>query len=433
MKLLSPQRPQPQGLSRVLRALRSRNYRLFFLGQSLSLIGTWITQTATIWLVYDLTNSALFLGFVGFASQIANLFVTPFAGVMVDRWNRHRTLIITQALSMVQSLALAILVLTDGINIWYVVILSVFQGLINAFDMPTRQAFVVDIVENREDWSNAIALNSSMFSAARLVGPAIAGLLIASVGTATCFLIDGVSYIAVIAGLVAMKFNSEKQIDPGAAHDLWQKLQEGFSYALGFPPIRAILLLMALVSLMGMPYTVLIPIFASDILGGGPQTLGFLMAASGLGAFIAGIYLSFRHSILGLGRILGSAPILFGTGLIIFALSRVLWLSLLGMLITGFSLVLQVAPSNTILQTIVEEDKRGRVMSFYSISFIGMITFGNLVAGGLASRIGAATTVAIGGVFCIFSSVYFLQQLPTLRRLVRPIYVRAGILPETPA
>jgi MFS family permease len=430
MKLVPSKKLNSAGIKTILRALRARNYRLFFAGQSISLIGTWMTQTAMIWLVYHLTNSALLLGVVGFANQIPNFILTPVAGVLVERWSRHRTLIITQALAMAQSLALAVLAITGIINIWHIIFLSIFQGLINAFDMPARQAFVVEIVDKRADLSNAIALNSSIFSGARLVGPAIAGLLIAGVGTSLCFLIDGLSYIAVITALLAMNITPKLIASSSTTSNIWQRLKEGFIYAFGFPPIRAILLLIALVSFMGMPYTVLAPIFATQILHGGPETLGFLMAASGLGALCGGIYLSSRQSIIGLGKLLAAAPTAFGIGLIVFSLSNILWLSLLALFMIGFSLILQVASSNTILQTIVDEDKRGRVMSFYTMSFIGMVTFGNLLAGGLASKIGAPNTLVMGGLFCILGSIIFIKQLPSLRQFIRPIYERIGVLSE---
>jgi MFS family permease len=417
------------GLGTIGRALKSRNYRLFFSGQSISLIGTWMTQTATIWLVYDLTNSALWLGVVGFSSQIPSFLFAPFAGVLVDRWKRHQTLIGTQILSMLQSSLLAILALTGAIEVWHLIALSIFQGLINAFDMPARQAFVVEMVDNREDLSNAIALNSSMFSGARLVGPAIAGVGIAAVGAGYCFLIDALSYVAVIAGLLAMKIE-RKLLVPPSNNNIWQRFAEGFRYAFGFAPIRALLLLMALVSLMGMPYMVLVPIFATQILHGGAQTLGFLMAASGFGALVGGIYLSSRRSIVGLGMLITIAPAAFGIGLIAFALSQYLWLSLIAMAIVGLSLILQVASSNTILQTIVDEDKRGRVMSFYSMSFTGTVTFGNLLAGASANQIGAPATLIIGGIACILGAVWFYKQKPIIKPMVRSIYARMGILTE---
>ena len=415
-------------LKPILRALESRNYRLFFTGQAISLIGTWMTQIATVWLVYRLTNSALLLGVVGFSSQIPNFVLAPFGGIIVDRWNRHRILIATQCLSMLQSLALAVLALTGTIDIWHIILLSLCQGFINAVDSPARQAFVIEIIDKKENLGNAIALNSSIFNGARLVGPAIAGLLIASVGTGVCFLIDGLSYIAVIAGLLAMKLKPRTVIPQTA--NVWQRLKEGFDYAFGFPPIRAILLLIALFSFMGMPYTVLIPIFATKILHGGAETLGFLMAAVGGGALMGGIYLSSRQSVLGLGKIVAYSPAAIGTGLIIFSFSRVLWLSLLMMFVVGLGAILQIASSNTILQTIVDDDKRGRVMSWYTMAFLGTLPFANLVAGSLASQIGAPNTIAIGGVFCILGSFVFAKQLPTLRLLVQPIYKEMGLLPK---
>jgi MFS family permease len=388
-----------------------------------------MTQTAVIWLVYSLTNSALLLGVVGFAQQAPNFLLSPIAGVFVDRWNRHHVLIATQALSLLQSLGLTVLAITGTIDIWHIVLLSVFQGVVNAIDIPARQAFVVELVEQRENLGNAIALNSSMFSAARLVGPAIAGLLIAAVGVGTCFLIDTVSYVAVIIGLLAMRLRSRPRTASNRANDtVVQRLKEGFQYAFGFPPIRAILLLIALVSLAGMPYTVLAPIFATQILHGGAETLGFLMATSGLGALCSAIYLSSRRSVVGLGKIITAAPAIFGIALIVFSQSRSLLISLPAMFVLGGSLILQSTSSNTVLQTIVDDDKRGRVMSFYSIAFIGMVTFGNLLAGSLASRIGAPSTLLLGGGVCIAGSLIFGRQLPALRQLVLPIYCRLGLL-----
>jgi MFS family permease len=386
-----------------------------------------MTQIATIWLVYHLTNSPLLLGVVGFASQIPSFVLSPFGGVFVDRFSRHRILIGTQILSMIQSLALAVLALSGVIQIWHIIVLSLFQGLITAFDSPARQAFVTEMVEKKEDLANAIAINSTMFNGARLIGPAIGGLLIASVGAAYCFLIDGLSYIAVIAALLAMRIKP-KTINITTQNPL-QRIKEGFVYAFGFPPIRAILLLLALISLMGMQYTVLVPIFAEKILHGGPETLGFLMAASGVGALAGGTYLATRKSILGIGKLIALAPGILGTGLIALSLSRALPLSLLMMLLVGFGTIIQIAASNTFLQTIVDDDKRGRVMSIYTMAFLGMIPFGNLLGGALADRIGAPNTLIIAGIACILGSVVFAQQLPNLRRLVRPLYTKLGITP----
>jgi len=408
-------------------ALRSRNYRLFFGGQGLSLIGTWMTQVATIWLVYSLSNSAWLLGLVGFTSQIPNLVLLPVAGVFVERLNRHRVLIATQILSMIQSLALAFLALTGSVNIWHIIALSLFQGIISPFDATARQVFVTEIVERREDLPNAIALNSSMFNGARLIGPAIAGLLIAKVGSGLCFLIDGLSYIAVIAALLAMNLKGGKKVVAVHAHP-WQSFKEGFSYTFSFPPIRAIILLLALVSFMGMQYTVLVPIFATKILQGGSETLGFLMAAAGVGSLVGAIYLSTRKSVLGLGKFICYSPILMGIGLIGFSVSRILPLSLLMMFLVGLGFILQFTSSNTFIQTIVEDDKRSRVMSIYTMAFFGMLPLGNLFAGGLADLIGATNTLIISGVFCILGSLIFSRQLPYLKRLVVPVYQKLGIL-----
>lgn len=413
----------------MVRALRHRNYRLFFSGQSLSLIGTWMTRIATSWLVYRLTGSALLLGLVGFAGQIPSFLLAPVAGVLIDRWNRHRLLVATQILAMAQSAALAALALTGVINIWHVLFLSLFQGAINAFDMPARQAFVVEMVEKREDLGNAIALNSSMVNAARLLGPSIGGILITAVGEGWCFFWDAVSYLAVIASLLLMRITPRPRPAQAGSRVL-AGLREGWAYVSGSPPIRSILLLLALVSLVGMPYTVLMPVFASKVLHGGPHTLGFLMAATGVGALSGAVFLANRRSVLGLGKILPLMAGVFGAGLIGFSLSRTLWLSIPLLFVTGLGFMVQMAASNTLLQTLVEDDKRGRVMSFYTMAFMGTAPFGSLLAGSLAARIGAPRTLLLGGVGCIAAAVWFATLLPRLRVLVRPIYVQMGILQE---
>jgi MFS family permease len=409
------------------RSLRHRNYRLFFAGQSISLIGTWLTRIATSWLVYRLTHSALLLGLVGFAGQIPTFALAPFAGVWVDRWNRHRVLVATQVLAMVQSALLAAFALTGRITVVDVLLLSVLQGLVNAFDIPARQAFVVQMIEDRTDLPNAIALNSSMVNAARLIGPSVGGILIAAVGEGWCFFIDAVSYLAVIASLLAMRVT----IPPRRRVDthVWADLHEGFRYVAASMPIRSVLLLLALVSLMGVPYAVLMPIFASSILHGGPHTLGFLMAASGLGALSGALYLASRSSVLGLGRIVALSAGAFGLGLVLFSHSRWLALSLPLMFVTGMGMMVQMAASNTILQTIVDEDKRGRVMSFFAMAFVGSAPFGSLLAGGVAQRLGAPDTLLVGGACCIAGAIAFTRALPRIRELVRPIYQRLGILP----
>jgi MFS family permease len=412
----------------AVRALGSRNYRLFFFGQGISLIGTWMTRLATSWLVYRLTDSAMLLGVIGFAGQVPTFLLAPIAGVWVDRLNRHKVLIVTQVLSMIQSFWLAALALTHHIGFWDIFGLSVFQGLINAFDMPARQAFVTQMVDRREDLANAIALNSSMVNASRLIGPSLAGIVIAAVGEGWCFFVDGVSYIAVIASLLLMSISTQQA--RRRTSSVLNELREGWSYVTGFTPIRNILILLALVSLVGMPYTVLMPIFARDVLHGGANTLGFLSAAIGVGALVSAAYLAMRKSVLGLGRVIPTCTAIFGTGLIAFGLSRWLPLSMFILLFTGFGMMQQMAASNTILQTIVDEDKRGRLMSFYSMAFQGMAPFGSLLAGFMASRIGAPRTVIVCGFMCLTGAAWFISQLGELRKMVRPIYVRLGILPE---
>ncbi len=414
-----------------LRALRARNYRLFFVGQGISLIGSWMPRVATSWLVYRLTGSVFLLGIVGFAGQIPTFLLAPFAGVLVDRWNRHRILVITQILAMFQSFALAILALRHMITVEEVVLLSILQGIVNAFDIPARQAFVVEMVEDKEDLSNAIALNSSLFNGARLVGPSIAGVLIASAGEGICFLIDGLSYLAVIAALLAMTLRpSPTRTDHPP---VWQELTDGMRYASHLSPIKAVLLLVALLSLAGMPYTVLIPVFAREILHGGAHTFGFLMGASGMGALIGAMYLASRKTVLGLGRIIAMAAALFGIGLIALASSKLTWVAIALTLVVGFGMLVQMAASNTVLQTLVDDDKRGRVMSFYAMAFMGMTPFGSLVAGALASRIGVPDTLRMSGAVCVLGALAFACELPTLRAVIRPIYVKRGILPEIAA
>lgn len=403
------------GLKHTFRSFRYRNYRLFFGGQGISLVGTWIQNIAMSWLVYDLTNSALLLGIVGFAGQIPTFFLTPFAGVLADRLNRRRILLVTQTLSMIQAFILAILVLTGNVTVWHIIPLSFFLGLVNSFDMPTRQSFVVDIVDKKEDLGNAIALNSSMFNGARLIGPSIAGILLATVGEGICFLLNGLSYIAVIIALLAMKIEQKEKVN--GKELLLNELKEGFTYAFGYKPIRYIIFIIGLISLVGMPYTVLMPIFAKEILNGGPHTLGFLMGASGTGALIGAVYLASRKELHDLGRNITIAVSIFGVGLIFFSLSKSFWLSMFLMLVTGFGMITQMASCNTMLQIIVDDEKRGRVMSFYTMAFMGMAPIGSLLAGSLAHIIGTPETVLVGGISCIIGSVVFAGKLPLYKGL----------------
>ena len=415
----------------MVRALAHRNYRLFFAGQGVSLVGTWITRVATSWLVYRLTGSAAVLGIVGFAGQIPTFLLAPLAGVWVDRWTRYRVLVVTQVLSMMQSFALAGLALSGTITVTRILLLSAFQGVINAFDTPARQAFVVEMVEDRADLPNAIALNSSMVNGARLLGPSVAGVLIAVAGEGWCFLLDGVSYLAVIMSLMMMRLAGAAP--RGREKRVLLELRDGLRYAFGFAPIRSVLLLITLISVMGMPYTVLMPVIADQVLHGGPHTLGFLMGATGVGALGGAVYLASRRSVLGLGRVIAASAMLFGCGLIAFSLSRTLALSLVLMVVTGTGFMVQLASSNTVIQTIVREDMRGRVMAFYTMAFMGTAPFGSLLAGGLAARVGAPRTILLGGGVCILGGVAFSRQLPRLRELVVPIYVERGILPEIAA
>jgi len=416
------------GSSHAWRALRHRNFRLFFGGQSISLIGTWMTRIATSWLVYRLTGSALLLGTVSFAGQIPTFLIAPFAGVWVDRLDRRQVLVWTQALSMIQSLALAALTLSHHITIAWVLALSVMQGLINAFDMPGRQAFMVQMVEDKRDLSNAIAINSSMVNMARLVGPSLAGMLIAVTSEGWCFLIDGISYIAVIVSLLMMRLNIAPV--PRKAASTWTDLKAGWDYVSAFVPIRTILLLFAVISLMGMPFVVLMPIFAARVLHGGPHTLGFLMGAMGVGALISALSLAARKSVRGLVRMIPIAAAVFGLGLIGFGLSRVFWLSMIMVAIAGMGMMQGMAGSNTVIQTIVADDKRGRVMSYYTIAFVGMAPFGSLLAGSLAHAIGAPSTVIVSGAAVMLGAAWFWTQLPAVRRVMRPIYEEMGILPR---
>ena len=426
-----PIAPAKSHISHAFRALRHPNFRLFFAGQTISLIGTWMTRLATSWLVYRLTGSAFLLGVVGFAGQIPTFLLAPVAGVWVDRLNRRNVLLVTQFLALLQSFALAALALTHRINIHEIIALSAFQGLINAFDMPGRQTFLVEMIADKQDLGNAIAINSSMVNLARLVGPSLAGAVIALSSEGYCFLIDGISYIAVLVSLVLMRIPASTVKRSSEA--MFAQLREGWNYVAHSTPIRSILLLFALVSLMGWPFTVLMPVFAAKVLHGGAHTLGFLMGAVGVGALISAISLAVRKSVLGLGKMIPLSTAAFGVGLIGFGLSRWLWLSMVLMLICGFGMMQQMAASNTIIQTIVEDNKRGRVMSFYTVAFAGMAPFGSLLAGGLANRLGAPYTVMFNGACCIVGAAWFATRLPGIRNFIRPIYRDLGILPPVNA
>lgn len=413
-------------LTGVGRALAHRNYRLFIAGQSISLIGTWMQQIGLSWLVYDLTKSAFWLGVVSFSTQLPTLFVAPLAGVLSDRWNRHRTLLVTQSVAMLQAVALVVLAWNSQIQVWQIILLGIVLGIVNAFDMPTRQAFVTDMVPNREDLPNAIAVNSSIVNAARLVGPFVAGLLIAAGGALSCFVVNAVSYVPVLGALLAMR---NLPVRPTThTNSILEGLVEGFRYGLGFRPIRVLLLMMSLVSLAGISLSVLLPLFAHEILQGGPQLFGMLTGASGCGALTSALYLASRKSVLGLGNKMGWATATFGVAIIGFGFSRSIPLSLILLYVSGFSMMLQMAACNTLLQTITTENMRGRVMSLYMMAFMGTAPLGSLLAGIVADRYGAPIALLAGGLSCIAGAIVFARQLPRMRAEVRPIYEQAGIV-----
>jgi MFS family permease len=428
-----PPTPSLDGqLHRVWRSLRHRNFRLFFIGQGISVIGTWMQQVAMGWLVFRLTEDAFLMGMVTFAAQVPCFLLMPFVGVFVDRWNRHRVVIATQILALVQALILALLVLYGVVTYWQLIVLSVFLGCINAVDMPARQAFLPEMLTDKDDLANAIALNSSLFNGARLVGPVLATALIYLVGEATCFLLNAVSYVAVVAALLAMILPPRPR-RARQTHPL-RDLLDGLRYAFGFPPIRAIILLVAMMSLVAVPYSVLMPLFAKDILHGGVGTFGLLTTAAGLGALAGAIYMAWRTSVLGLGRRIVLAGTLAGLAMLAFSHSNRLWLSLALLPLVGLGIMVTLAGCNTILQTLVDDDKRGRVMSLYTMAFMGVAPFGSLLAGSLANWAGPRTTVLVSGLACLVGTFMFARRLGALRAFIRPIYVRKGILPApTPA
>ena len=418
-------------VSRFGRALDHRNYRLFFTGQSISLVGTWLTKIATSWLVYRLTGSAWLLGVAGFAGQIPMLLLAPLAGVLVDRWNRRRVLLGTQALAMLQSALLATLALGGFIRVWEIIALNVFQGVVDAFEMPARESLVVQMVDERAELPNAIALNSAIVNAARLVGPAVAGGIIAAFGEGWCFFIDAISYGAVILSVLAIRVDTPLCVP--AARRVFHEMAEGFRYASGFAPIRAPLLLLAFTGLAGRPFAVLLPVIAREVMQGGAGTLGALQATAGVGALAGTLYLASRTSVLGLDRVIVSSTALFGLGLVAFSRVHLLWLAMPLLLLAGTGMVLQTAASNTIIQTIVDEDKRGRVMSLLAMSLFGTMPFGSLIVGAFATRIGAENTILLSGAACVLAAGLFHRALPELRRAVRPVYERMGILPKASA
>jgi MFS family permease len=401
-------------LPQMFRSLRYRNYRLFFAGQSVSLIGTWIQRIAMPWLVYHLTGSVVLLGVVGFTGQIPTLILSPFAGVLADRWNRYQMLIVTQVLAMLQALALAYLYYAGIMEVWHLIVLSIVLGCINAFDVPARQSLVVEMVERKEDIGNAIALNSTMFNTARLIGPSTAGLLIAYTGEGVCFLINGISYFFVIGTLLKMKLNLRPL--PTSTKNIFVEMREGFMYTFGLKPIKYLILLLALISLMGMPYSVLLPVFAKEFLHGDSHTYGFLMGASGLGALIGATYLANLKKTSHFQYIVPLSTLAFALSLIAFSISTLTWLSTGLLIITGLGMMLQTASTNTIIQTMVDDDKRGRVLSFYTMAAMGITPFGSLLAGASASYMGPSLTLFIGSLICAMGALWFIYKQPLMKK-----------------
>jgi MFS family permease len=419
----------PSRLPTVLRALKHRNFQLFFSGQSLSLTGTWMQNVAQSWLVYRLTGSSLLLGTVGFAGQIPVFLLSAIGGAVADRHSRRRIVIATQTCAMFLALVLAALTLGGRVQVWQIIALAGLLGVVNAFDIPARQAFLVQMV-GREDLLNAIALNSSMFNSARVIGPAVAGILVAAIGEGWCFLANGVSYIAVIAGLFMMRIQSRPA--HGGHGSVMVELLEGVRFARNAMPVRVLLILLALVSVIGMPYTVLMPIFADKILQGGPRGLGLLMGATGVGAVLGALTVAARTGVKGLGKLTGWACTGFGISLVLFASSRWFWVSFLLLIPVGYCQMVQMACSNTLIQTMVPDHLRGRVMALYSMMFMGMAPFGALGAGAAAHPLGAPLTVTIGGVICLAGASVYMLRLPAFRQEARQLIVAQGMVGGEP-
>jgi len=419
-----------KALQNIFSSLRSRNYRLYFTGQGISLIGTWMQNIAMSWLVYRLTGSVFLLGLIGFTSQIPTFVLAPFAGVLTDRYNRQKIMILAQVFFMLQALVVALLVLFNQIEVWHIIALSLVFGIISAFDAPARQSLVIDLIDNPEDLGNAIALNSAIFNGARLVGPAIAGITIAAVGEGVCFLLNTLSFVAVIVALLRIKIPA-KQVTIHLTN-FKKSLAEGLHYTFQSVPIRTLIMLLAILSLFGYPFMVLLPAYAKEVLQGGSGTLGFLMSALGGGALVGAIYMAARRSAIGLNKIISVNTCLLGLAIVITSFSEKTYFSLIVLFFGGLSMILSLAAINTLLQTIADEDKRGRVMSFYAMSLMGTQPIGNLLAGTVASGIGIPHTLLIGGTLTVFSGIWFQLNRKSLRKYIRPIFINKGILPGLP-
>lgn len=413
--------------SNMFRSLHSRNYRLFFIGQSLSLSGTWMQQVAMSWLIYRMTNSAFMLGAVNFVTLIPAFLLAPLAGITADRYPKRQVLFFTQGLAMAQALVLTILVLSKTVAVWHILFLSFILGIANAYDAPTRHSFTVEMIEHKDDLGNAIALNSTMFNLARLAGPSLAGVVIVAWGEGACFLLNTLSYLAIMVALMLMKMPPQR--NPLPHRDIWEGIREGFQYAFGFSPVRDILFLLSFLSLMGVSYQMLMPVFAKDIFHGGASTYGFLMGTMGAGALAGALFLAARTSVRGLSRVIATTATIFGLCVMAFSFSRTLIVSLGLLLVSGFSMMVVMASCNTVLQSISDDDKRGRIMSFYTMTLMGLSPFGSLLAGAMASWIGAPETVFFGGLFCCLGALSFVRQIPSFRAHVRPIYIQKGIIP----
>ncbi len=425
--------PSPSGQGRiaaVFRSLKHRNFRLFFGGQLISLVGTWMQTIAQSWLIYRLTGSSVLLGLLGFVGQIPILLLSPIGGLAADRWPRQRVVIATQGASMLLGFALAALTLTGRIRVWEIIVLATLLGVVNAFDVPARQSFLIEMV-GREDLLNAIALNSTMFNGARVAGPAVAGLLVAKVGEGWCFFLNGVSYIAVIAGLLMMRIEQSLAAHDGSSPI--EKLREGFRFVRHALPIRTLLLLVAVVSFMALPFSVLMPIFADRILHGGASAYGDLMGAVGLGAMFGALALAMREELRGLGNIVAYSAIGLGASLTLFGASRWYWVSFAALMLAGFTMMMQFAATNTLIQAMVPDQLRGRVMSLYSMMFLGMTPLGSLAAGALADRIGAPITVALGGLASLAGGIVFARKWPSMRAPARELVAAQGMMQPQPA
>jgi MFS family permease len=420
-----------KAIKNVFSSLRSRNYRTYFIGQGISLIGTWMQNIALSWLVYRLTGSVFLLGLVSFTSQIPTFIITPFTGVLTDKYNRLKIMTVAQVFFMLQALAMTLLVLLNLVEVWHIIVLSTIFGIISAFDAPARQSLVIDLIDDPKNLGNAIALNSALFNGARLIGPAIAGVTIALVGEGICFLLNTLSFFAVIAALLQIKLPVKKT--PIQSSNFKESFTEGFHYTFRSVPIRTLIILLAILSLFGFPFMVLLPAYAKEILHGGSDTLGFLMSALGTGALMGAIYMAARKSVLGLGKIISINAVILGLAVVSSSFSETILVSLIALCCGGLSMILLLASINTMIQTIAEEDKRGRVMSFYAMALMGTTPIGNLMGGTIASGIGIPHTLLIGGTIIILTAIWFELNRKSLRKYIRPIYVSKGILPNPPA